>query len=40
MPCPPHLPSLDHSNYIWRSVKILKLLIMQFSRTSCWNDFV
>jgi hypothetical protein len=31
MPCPSHSPSLDHSNYIWRGVQVMKLLIMQFS---------
>jgi hypothetical protein len=27
-------PWLDHSNYIWRGVQVMKLLIMQFSPTS------
>jgi hypothetical protein len=31
MPCPPHPPSLDHSNYTWRRVQVMKLLIMQLS---------
>jgi hypothetical protein len=22
MPCPPHLPWLDHSNYTWRRVQV------------------
>jgi hypothetical protein len=35
MPCPCQPPWLDHSNYTWRSVQIIKLLIMQFSPTSC-----
>jgi hypothetical protein len=35
MPCPSHPPWLDHSNYIWRRVQVMKLLIMQFSSTSC-----
>jgi hypothetical protein len=35
MTCPPHPPWLDHSNYTWRRVQIMKLLIMQFSPTSC-----
>jgi hypothetical protein len=26
--------SLDHSNYVWRGLQIVKLLIMQFSPTS------
>jgi hypothetical protein len=26
---------LHHSNYTWRSVQVAKLLIMQFSPTSC-----
>jgi hypothetical protein len=32
--CPSH-PLLDHSNYTWRRVQVMKLLIMQFSPTSC-----
>jgi hypothetical protein len=28
MPCPSHPPSLDHSNYTWRRVQVMKLLIM------------
>jgi hypothetical protein len=35
MSCPSHLPRLDHSNYTWRWVQVMKLLIMQFSLTSC-----
>jgi hypothetical protein len=38
MPCPSHPPWLDHSNYTWRGVQVMKLLIMQFSPTSC--DFI
>jgi hypothetical protein len=34
MPCPSHPPFLYHSNYIWRWVQVMKLL-MQLSRTSC-----
>jgi hypothetical protein len=30
--CPSHSPWLDHSN--WRSVQVMKLIIMQFSSTS------
>jgi hypothetical protein len=30
MPCPSHPPSLDHSNYVWRGVQVMKLLAMQF----------
>jgi hypothetical protein len=33
--CPSHPPWLDHSNTIWRRVQVMKLLIMQFSPTSC-----
>jgi hypothetical protein len=33
MPCPSHPPWLDHSNYTWRRVQVMKL-IMQFSPTS------
>jgi hypothetical protein len=35
MPCPSHPPWLDHSNYAWRRVQAMKLLIMQFSPASC-----
>jgi hypothetical protein len=35
VPCPSHPPCLDHSNYTWRRVQVMKLLIMQFSPTSC-----
>jgi hypothetical protein len=34
MPCPSNPPWLDHSNYTWRRVQVMKLLIMQFSPTS------
>jgi hypothetical protein len=34
MLCPPHPILLDHSNYIWRRVQVMKPLIMQFSPTS------
>jgi hypothetical protein len=34
MPCPSHPPSRDHSNYTWRRVQVMKLLIMQFFPTS------
>jgi hypothetical protein len=34
MPCPSHPPWLDHSNYTWRRVQAMKLLIMQFSPTN------
>jgi hypothetical protein len=30
MPCPSHPPWLEHSNYTWRRVQVMKLLIMQF----------
>jgi hypothetical protein len=30
MSCPSDPPWLDHSNYVWRGVQIMKLLIMQF----------
>jgi hypothetical protein len=29
------LPYLDHSNYAWQKVLVMKFLIMQFSPTSC-----
>jgi hypothetical protein len=35
MPCPSNLPLLDHSNYIWRKIQVMKHLIMKFSPTSC-----
>jgi hypothetical protein len=35
MPCPSLPPLLDHSTYTWRRVQVTKLLIMQFSPTSC-----
>jgi hypothetical protein len=25
MPCPSHAPWLDHSNYTWRRVQVMKL---------------
>jgi hypothetical protein len=31
LPCPSHPPWLDHSNYTWRRVQVMKLLLMQFS---------
>jgi hypothetical protein len=31
MPCQSHPPWLDHSNYTWRTVQVMKLLIMQFN---------
>jgi hypothetical protein len=36
MPCSSHPPGLGHSNYsyIWRRVKIIKLLVMPFSAMS------
>jgi hypothetical protein len=30
--CPAHLILRDHSNYTWRRVQVMKLLIMQFSK--------
>jgi hypothetical protein len=43
MPCPSHHPWLDHSNYTWRRVQVMKLLIMQFCRrklswSNMWED--
>jgi hypothetical protein len=34
MPCPSHPAWLDHSNYIWRRVRIMELIIRRFSTTS------
>jgi hypothetical protein len=31
MPRPPHPPRLDNSDYTWRRIQVMKLLIMQFS---------
>jgi hypothetical protein len=33
IPCLSHPPWLDHSNYTWHRVQVMKLLIMQFSPT-------
>jgi hypothetical protein len=33
MPYPSHPPWLEHSNYIWQRVQVMKLLIMYFSPT-------
>jgi hypothetical protein len=40
MPCPLHPPWLDDSNYTWRRVQVMKLLIMQFSKwiTVSWDS--
>jgi hypothetical protein len=27
MPCPPYPPRLDHSNYTWRRVQVMKLYV-------------
>jgi hypothetical protein len=35
MPCLSDHPWLDHSNYTWQRVQVMKLLIMQFSLSSC-----
>jgi hypothetical protein len=35
MPRPSHPSWLDYSNYSWRRVQVMKLLIMQFSPISC-----
>jgi hypothetical protein len=34
MPCPSHPSWLGHSNYVWRGVQVMKLLIMRFSSKS------
>jgi hypothetical protein len=34
IPCLSHSPWLDHPNYTWRRVQVMKLLIMQFSSAS------
>jgi hypothetical protein len=35
MPCPSHSPWLDRSNYVWRGVQVMKLLLMPFSPIFC-----
>jgi hypothetical protein len=40
MPCLSHPPWLDHSNYTWRRVKVMKLLIMQPYLTSYTSIFL
>jgi hypothetical protein len=30
MPCPSRPPWLDHPNYIWRGIQVMKLFIMEF----------
>jgi hypothetical protein len=35
MPCPSHPPSLDHSNYTWRRVQVMKLLKATFPYLQC-----
>jgi hypothetical protein len=35
MPCSSHPSWLDHSNYTWTRVKVMKFFIMQFSGTFC-----
>jgi hypothetical protein len=34
MPYPSHPPWLNHSNYVWWGVQVMKLLIVQFSLIS------
>jgi hypothetical protein len=34
MPCPSHPPLLYHSNYVWRTVKVVQLPIKQLSPAS------
>jgi hypothetical protein len=34
MPWPSHPPLLDHSNYTWWTIQVMKLLVMQFSPAS------
>jgi hypothetical protein len=40
MPYPSHPPWFDHSNYTWRRVKVMKLLIMQFGQCRWKNDLL
>jgi hypothetical protein len=39
VPCLSHPPWLDHSNYTWRRVQVMKLLIMQFSCIRDGNEW-
>jgi hypothetical protein len=39
MLCPSHSPWLGHSNYTWRRVQVVKLLIMLFSPTTCLDHW-
>jgi hypothetical protein len=35
MPYPSHSPGLDHSNYTWRKVQVMKLLQMDIKEIVC-----
>jgi hypothetical protein len=35
-PCTSHISWRDNSNYTWRTVQVMKLLIVQFSPKSCY----
>jgi hypothetical protein len=34
MPCPSHHPWLDHSNYTWRRVQVMKYIIIKYNAFS------
>lgn len=36
IPCPSHSPLLDHYNYNWRGIQVMKLLILQLSPAYCY----
>jgi hypothetical protein len=36
MPCPYRPPWFNHSDYTWRRVQVMKLLVLQFSPTLLW----
>jgi hypothetical protein len=38
MPCQSHPPWLGHSNYTWRTVQVMTLLIMKFLPISCHSS--
>jgi hypothetical protein len=35
VPFPSHSPRFDHSNYAWRWVQVMKLLVLKYSPLSC-----
>jgi hypothetical protein len=37
LPCPSTPPCLDHANYTWRGVQVMKLVIIKFSPASRYS---